>query len=120
MSTMLTDVAKMSQRDCDCFSGILDEPSDPSVVDRPGAYWRAIYADALMVDDSLMVLVSGSVVVLAGVGPILWLAADGLTEEELLEIALRQLPEPPDGVDVAAVISEAVQGMVEARLLVRS
>ncbi len=54
-STMLTDVAKLSQRDCDCFSGLLDEPSDPSVVDRPGAYWRAVYADALMVDDSLMV-----------------------------------------------------------------
>ena len=117
-STMLTDVAKLSQRDCECFSGILDEPSDPAVVDRPGAYWRAIYADALMVDDSLMVLVAGSVVVLTGVGPILWLAADGLTEEELLEIALRQLPEPPDGVDVAAVISEALEGMVEARLLV--
>ena len=119
-SPVLTDVAKMSQRDCDCFPGLIEDPSDPSTVERPGAYWRVTYADALLVDDSLMVLVSGSVVGLVGVGPILWLAADGLTEEELQEIALRQLPDPPVGVDVGAVISDAVHGMVEARVLVRS
>ncbi|MCD2441019.1 hypothetical protein LQ757_01900 [Agromyces sp. SYSU K20354] len=117
---VLTDVAKMSQRDCDCFSGIIEKSSDPTVVDRPGAYWRGTYADALIVDDSLMVLVSGSMVVLAGVGPILWLAADGLTLAELQEIAVRQLPEPPAGVDVAGVISDAVEGMVEARILVHT
>lgn len=120
-SPVLTDVAKMPHRDCDCYSGlIVEDPSEPSRVDRPGAYWRGTYADALMVDDSLIVFVSGSVVVLAGVGPILWLAADGLTEAELREIVLRQLPEPPVGVDVDAVISDALEGMMEARILVRS
>jgi hypothetical protein len=118
---VLTDVAKLSQRDCDCFPGlVVDDPTDASPVDRPGAYWRATYADALMVDDSLIVFVPGSVVVLAGAGPILWLAADGLTEAELREIVLRQLPEPPVGVDVDAVISDAVEGMMEARILVRT
>ena len=118
---VLTDVAKLSQRDCDCFSGlIVEDPTDASSVDRPGAYWRATYADALMVDDSLIVFVTGSVVVLAGVGPILWLAADGLTSAELREIVLRQLPEPPVDVDVDAVISDAVEGMLEARILVHS
>jgi hypothetical protein len=118
---VLTDVAKLSQRDCDCFSGlVVEDPTDASPVDRPGAYWRGTYVDALMVDDSLIVFVSGSVVVLAGVGPILWLAADGLTEAELREIMLRQLPEPPVGVDVDAVISAAVEGMMEARILVRT
>jgi hypothetical protein len=120
---VVTEVAKMSQRDCDCFSGIIQEPSDPDLVDRPdrpGAYWRGTYADALIVDDALLVLVSGSLVVLEGVGPILWLAADGLLEPELLAIASRQLPEPPADVDVAAVIADALEGMVEARVLVHS
>jgi hypothetical protein len=115
---MLTDVAKMSERDCGCFSDPVEAQSDPSPVERPGAYWRATYIDALVVDDSLIVLVSGSAVVLAGVGPSLWLAADGLTEAELQEIVLRELPEPPAGVDVAAVISDAVHGMVDKRILV--
>jgi len=117
---VLTDVAKMSQRDCGCFSDPVEAQSDPSPVERPDAYWRATYIDALLVDDSLIVLVSGSAVVLAGVGPSLWLAADGLTEEELREIALRELPDPPPGVDVAAVISDALHGMVEKRILVGS
>ena len=112
------DVAKMSERNCDCLSGPIEPRSEP--VGRPGAYWRATYLDALVVGESLIVLVAGSVVVLSGVGPILWLAADGLTEEELQEIALREFPDPPPGVDVAAVISDAVQGMLEKRIFVRT
>lgn len=118
-SPMLTEVAKMSHRDCDCFKGHDEEPSELSPIRRSGAYWRGAYADALIVDDRLVVLVSGRVVVLDGVGPILWLAADGLTEAELQDVALRQLPKPPVGVDVAGVISDAVEGMVGVRLLVR-
>jgi energy-coupling factor transporter ATP-binding protein EcfA2 len=115
---MLTDVAKMSERACGCLSDPVKTRPDPSAVERPDAYWRATYVDALIVDDELIVFVAGSVVVLTGVGPILWLAADGLTEEELQEIALRQLPEPPAGVDVASVISDAVQSLVAARIFV--
>ena len=114
---MFMDVAKMSERNCDCLSGPTEPRSEP--VGRLGAYWRATYLDAV-VGESLIVLVAGSVVVLAGVGPTLWLAADGLTEEELQEIALREFPEPPPGVDVAAVISDAVQGMLEKRIFVRT
>jgi hypothetical protein len=115
---VLTNVAKMSQRDCDCFSGLIEPLPDSSSVDRPDAYWRGTYIDALRVDESLVVFVSGRVVVLSGVGPILWLAADGLTEAELRVIALRQLPEPPAGVDVDAVISEALRSLTEASILV--
>ncbi|MDQ0577127.1 hypothetical protein [Agromyces albus] len=117
---VLTDVARMSERECDCFSGAAERRSDPSLAERPGAFWRATYIDALIVDDSLIVLVSGSAVVLAGVGPTLWLAADGLTEAEFQEIALRELPDPPSGIDAAVVISDAVQSMVEKRILVRT
>jgi hypothetical protein len=118
---VLTDVAKMSERDCDCFSGLVPDDSPTSArIDRPGAIWRTTYTDALFVDDSLLVLARDRVVVLDGVGPILWLAADGLTEDELREIALRQLPEPPAGVDATAVIADAVQSLVGESLLARS
>ena len=117
---LLTDVPAMSQHTCDCWPDPAATQSDLSTGDRPGAYWRAPYIDALLVDDSLIVLVSGRVVVLAGVGPTLWFAADALTGEELEEIALRELPEPPVGVDVAATISDALEGMVNSRMLVRT
>ena len=117
---VLMDVARMSQRDCNCFSRAVERRSDRSPEEQAGGYWRATYVDALLVDDSLIMLVSGRVVVLTGVGPTLWLAADGLTEEEFQEIALRELPDPPPGVDVASVISDAVQGMVEKKILVRT
>ncbi len=115
----LTDIPKLSERDCGCFSDVVEEESMPSAVEEPDAYWRASYVDALMVDDALIVLVSDLVVVLAGVGPALWLAADGLTEAELKEVALREHPELPAGVDVSAVISEALRGMEEKRIFVR-
>jgi hypothetical protein len=118
-SPLVTEVGTLSQRDCGCFSDTGESAADPSQVETTGAYWRGTYADALMVDDSLIVLVAGSAVVLAGVGPLLWLAADGLTETELGEIARRQLPEPPVGIDIDAVISESVDAMVAARVLVR-
>ena len=117
---MLMDLPKMSQRDCGCFSGSGGKESDPSPVEQSDAYWRATYVDALLVDDSLIVLLPNHVVVLAGVGPTLWLAADGLTREELQEAALRELPEPPVGVDIAHVISDALQGMVGTSILSRT
>ena len=117
---VLTDVPRMSQQDCGCFSDIREKQLDASPVERPGGYWRGSYVDALLVDDSLVVLVSRRVVVLAGVGPTLWFAADGLTDEELEQVALRELPEPPVGVDVAATISDALEGLLKSRILVRT
>jgi energy-coupling factor transporter ATP-binding protein EcfA2 len=117
---VLMEVPKMSQRECDCFSSRGGKESDPSAVEQSDAYWRATYVDAAFVDDALIVLLPNHVVVLAGVGPTLWLAADGFTQEELRQAALRELPEPPVGVDIAHVISDALQGMVETSILVRT
>jgi energy-coupling factor transporter ATP-binding protein EcfA2 len=117
---VLMDLPKMSQRDCGCFSGRGGTESDPSPVEQSDAYWRATYVDALLVDDSLIVLLPNHVVVLAGVGPTLWLAADGLTREELQEAALRELPEPPVDVDIVDVVSDALQGMVATSILART
>lgn len=117
---LLTDVPRMSERECDCFSARDEKVSAPSQDDRPDAYWRASYLDALLVEDSLLLLVASRLVVLAGVGPILWFAADGLTEAELQEIALRELPEPPVGVEVAAVITDAAHDLVQEGVLVRT
>jgi energy-coupling factor transporter ATP-binding protein EcfA2 len=116
---MLTDVGSLSQRDCDCFSR-RDERPAAATVDAPAAHWRATYADALLVDDALIVLPASRVVVLAGVGPTLWFAADGLTGPELQQIALRELPEAPAGVDAAAVVSAALDDLVEEGILVRA
>jgi energy-coupling factor transporter ATP-binding protein EcfA2 len=116
---ILTQIPKLSERDCGCFSDAAATPSNPSSIEGDGAYWRASYVDAVSVDDALVVLVLGQVVVLDGVGPVLWLAADGVTESELLEIAMQQLPEPPAGVDVTAIISDAVDGLMKARVMVR-
>ncbi|MFE5670506.1 ATP-binding protein [Agromyces sp. NPDC056523] len=114
---MLVDVGKLSQRDCGCFSRKDDQQADPSAVERPGALWRATYVDALLADDSLVVLLPSRVVVLEGVGPALWMAADGVTEDELRESALRELPEPPADLDVDAVISDAVRDLVAGDVL---
>jgi hypothetical protein len=117
---LLTEVGTLAQRDCGCLSGPDATESQSSSSDRPGAYWRSPYVDALLADDYLIVLLSGRVMVLAGVGPALWFAADGLIEEELEQIARRDLPEPPVGVDVAATISDALDGLVKSGILVRS
>lgn len=116
---VLTDVGNLSQRDCDCFSR-RDEGAAAAMVETPGAYWRATYADALLVDDALVMLVPGRVVVLAGVGPTLWFAADGVTDEELQQAALRELPDPGPDVDVAEVVADALGRLVDEGILVRA
>lgn len=118
---VVIDVAHLSQRDCDCAGKVLETDTQGQArIDRPGAYWRGAYVDAMLVDDSLIVLGSGSLTVLAGVGPALWLAADGLTEEELRDAAQRELPPPPGEVVVDDVISDALRSLEDARLLVQT
>lgn len=118
---ILTDVASVSKRGCNC-----SEPRDGSesgasaTEDRPGTHRRVGHNDSLMVDDSLLVLTTNQVVVLEGVGPVVWLAADGSTEDELREAALQQLPEPPEGVDPVVVVSAALEQLVDAQLLVKA
>ncbi len=117
----LTEVAT-PERDCDCFKHLLPEqyPDAPEPRgDGPvGTYRRATHRDALMVDDQLLVLVPGNVTVLDGIGPIVWLAANDSTEAELTTAALRQLPEPPEGIDPSVVVAVAVRDLVDAGLLV--
>jgi hypothetical protein len=117
---MLMDVANLSQRDCDCSGKVLEDDALPPAVDRPGAYWRGAFVDAMLVDDAVIVLASGRLTVLAGVGPALWLAADGLDAAELAEAAKRDLPAPPAEVVVDDVISDALKSMEDASLLVRT
>jgi hypothetical protein len=120
----LTDVDAAYRRDCDCFAQFLPSapiltPDADGVEVRPGSYQRSNQADALMVDDRLVVLLKYDVFVLDGIGPIVWLAADLLVEEELLDVVLGQLPEPPEGVDAAAAVSAALEELVSAGLLYR-
>lgn len=120
----LTDVSAVYRRDCDCFAQSLPgapilTPDEEGVVVRPGSYQRSNQTDALMVDDRLVVLLKYDVFVLEGIGPIVWLAADLLLEEELLEVVLRELPEPPEGVDPAAAVSDALAQLVSVGLVFR-
>ena len=120
---LLTDVAT-PERDCDCFNDLLEADRDGVSRARPagpaGTFRRAGHLDALLVDDQLLVLTPGIVTVLDGVGPIVWLAANDSTEDELRSAALRQLPEPPEGVDPAAVIAAVIDELVESKLLLRN
>ena len=117
----LTEVAT-PERDCDCFKHLLPEQYPDAEQPRgdgpAGTFRRATHRDALMVDDQLLVLVPGTVTVLDGIGPIVWLAANDSTEAEITTAALRQLPEPPEGVDPSTVVSAAIRDLVEAGLLV--
>ncbi|WP_353814433.1 hypothetical protein [Agromyces sp. SYSU T00266] len=117
---VVMDVADRSQRGCDCDGKVLEAAPTPNADARAGAYWRGTFADARIVDDSLVVLAAGRLTVLAGVGPALWLAADGLTEDELNAAARMDLPAPPADVDVDQVISQALRSLEDASLLVRS
>jgi len=117
---VLIDVSNLSQRDCDCGGKVIEDTVGRAATDRPGAYWRGTYVDAMLVDDALTVLTSGRLTVLVGVGPALWLAADGLLVDELTDAARRELPPPPDGVDVDGVISAALSDLETAGLLVRT
>jgi hypothetical protein len=60
------------------------------------------------------------VTVLDGVGPIVWLAANDSTEDELRSAAVRQLPTPPEGVDPAVVIAAVIDELIESKLLLRN
>ncbi|UIP59990.1 hypothetical protein DSM26151_29040 [Agromyces marinus] len=117
---VVMDVASLTQRGCDCSGKVLDEDEGPAAEDRPDAYWRGTFVDAMIFDDALVVLASGRLMVLAGVGPALWLAADGLDQAELKAAVRRDLPAPPAEVDVDEVISEALGDLLDAKLLVRS
>lgn len=113
-ATWLTDVTEASKRDCDCARG----PEDIAIGGE-GTYRRTNHVDAVLLDDSLLVLRTDGVTVLEGIGPVVWLAASNSTDDDLREAALRELPEPPEGVDAAKAVSEAVRQLVDAGLLAK-
>lgn len=118
-----TSVADQSQRDCDCAKGSApdaDPAADATIgTGAPSRYRRTDHTDALLIDDGLLVLRPAQATMLEGVGPVIWLAADATTERELVDAALRQLPEPPEGVDATEVVRTALEQLVDARLLTR-
>ena len=119
-ASQLSDVAATYRRDCDCFAELLPgAPLFTTPLDqvRSGSYQRTNQSDALMVDGRLVILLRHDVFVLDGLGPIVWLAADGLIEEEVRDVVARQLPEPPEGVDPSAAIAAALSQLVGAKLL---
>ncbi|WP_165391251.1 ABC transporter ATP-binding protein [Agromyces ramosus] len=119
----LTPLASQSQRGCDCVKGSVTDPHEVvEAADGTGAhstYRRTDHTDALLVDDGLLVLRPHEVTVLEGVGPVIWLAADGTSERDLVDAAISELSEPPEDIDAAEVVSAALQQLVDARLLTR-
>lgn len=119
----LTWVDVDAMADCDCI--VEKVPGSPVPSDVPyneaptGTYRRAVYDDALLVDESLLVLANHRIVVLDGIGPAVWLAADDSSNEELCSAVLSQFPAPPPGVDPADVVGGVIRGLVSAGLLLR-
>ena len=118
---MLVDVSSALKKGCGCLGERLAQQDQDASADLApkGSYRREVHRDSLMLDDSLFVLRKSDVMVLEGVGPVVWLGADDSSEEELRDAALEQLPEPPEGVDPALVVSAAIKDLLDAGLLVQ-
>ncbi len=121
---VLTSVTERSQIDC-------RDPADPGenppssadglrVAGVVGGLRRTRHIDAAFLDDDLYVFRSGEIVILEGIGPTVWLAADGLTRDELVDVAVTEFGAPPAGVDAGATVDQAVTELLERELLVRS
>ncbi|GAA3635429.1 hypothetical protein GCM10022200_18430 [Microbacterium awajiense] len=106
----------------------LDDPAPPRLLPARAAvapsskatarrYHRTEYVDAARLDHELFVLRTGQITVLDGVGPAIWAAAGGATRDELVHAAVRELDEPPPGVDAPTVVDAATQALIERGLL---
>ena len=84
-----------------------------------GGYRRAAYADALRVDDDVLVLHSSTVTRLNELAGLVWCAADGAELNQLVEAVTQELGAAPNGVDASAVIERTVAELISAGLLVR-
>lgn len=79
-------------------------------------YERADFHDALGADGSLILLRGEQVIVLAGLGPVVWEAASGASLEQLVSSITAAHGTPP-GVDVAAAISEVARDLAASGIL---
>ncbi len=87
---------------------------------RGGTFGRTEFVDAAHIDGELHVLRAGEITILDGLGPSLWLAADAATREELIAAALRDLDDPPEGIDPGPAVDAALQILIDRGLIVGS
>jgi hypothetical protein len=83
----------------------------------PGRIGRGDFDDAVTADDRLIVLGRRGLHVLDGLGPAIWLAADGVGPEVLRDRVLSLVESPPADVDADAAIDAAVEELRELGLL---
>ena len=120
-SPALVDV-NVAAADCGCDAKLnpFSAAEPRGEADASSLYGRTEYRSAVTVDDALVVLKNSRVTVLEGIGPAVWFAADGSTEAELTDAALREIPAPPDHIDPAQVVAATVAELVTADLLARA
>ena len=116
----LVDVNVTSDCGCEAKLNPLAAAEPQQGPDASSLYSRTEYRDGLTVDDALVVLKNNRVTVLEGLGPVVWFAADQSTLAELTDAALREMPEPPDHIDPALVVTATVAELIAADLLVRA
>ncbi len=122
-SPLMASVTERSQRDCDDRTERdTERPSSMRHLqtDADGGLRRTRHIDSVFVGDDLYVFRSGEVVVLEGIGPTIWLAADGLTRDQLVDVALAEFGVPPAGVDPGDAIDQALTELLDRGLLARS
>lgn len=98
-----------------------EDPFEPlDVVEaEPGAgrVSRASFADAVLQGSRLVVLGSQGLHVLDGIGPAVWLAADGVSVEAVQQRVDELIGGAPAGVDAAAAISQTIDQLRANQLL---
>lgn len=84
-----------------------------------GAIARADFADAVVLDERLVVLGSGRMHILDGIGPAVWQNAGGVGGDELEARIVEEYGSAPAGMDVESVVAAAVDQLIDAGLLRR-
>lgn len=87
---------------------------------RQGAYTRAEMVDELVVDDRIVLLrrtpTGGQVLVLDGIGPAIWAAADGSSVDEIVQAVIAAHGES-ERVDSRTAVAAALQDLVAAEVV---
>lgn len=84
-----------------------------------GAIGRAEVSDAVVLDGRLVVLAARRLHVLDGIGPTVWLQADGVDAQTLRDRVLAEHGATPPGIDAGAAVAQAADQLIEAGLLRR-
>jgi hypothetical protein len=84
---------------------------------RSGTIARAPFSDALDMGDRIVVIAPGGLNVLDGIGPAVWLAADGVPADVLRDRVIELIGTAPDGIDADAAVADAVNQLRELGLL---